>query len=162
MEEMIDGYQHTRKILRALRTLNTDRGERQTIGEMIGDCEYTLEWLRTGRRPGSTRGIERRYRVKVWDPEWIDRYVSKRGRHVFERDTTASGLTENCRFQLDEVMRELSDRERQCFMMLHVDLMSLEEIAAELHLGKSTVQSYVERAREKIEQSKATNLFLII
>ncbi len=160
MEDLIEPYRHTRKILRALRTLNTDRGERQIIGEMIGDCDYTLQWLRTGRRPGSMRGIERRYRIRTWDPEWIEKYESKRSRHIIERDVTANELSKQDRFKIEEAMRELSERERQCFMMFNVDLMSLEEIAAELNLGKSTVQSYVDRAKEKIDQAKISNIFL--
>lgn len=34
--------------------------EIKTLGEMILDTEYRLEWLDTGRRPGNKRGIERR------------------------------------------------------------------------------------------------------
>lgn len=154
-----ESYKQTKRILRALRTLSQDKGERQVIGEMISECDYAIEWMRTGRRPGAMRGIERPYRVTPWDPGWFDYYQSPSG-FTIERDESKKQLSDLDRFRVSEAMRGLSERERQCFVMYHVDMMSFEEIGFELHIGKSTVQTHIERARKKIEKEKVFNIFL--
>ena len=44
----------------------------------------------------------------------------------------------------------LSHRERQCYLLHMAEGWSLQEIADELKISKSTVQKYVERAKNKI------------
>lgn len=154
-------YKRSGRMARALLARTQDKGERRVIGEMIGDCEYVSEWLQTGRRPGSMRGIERSYEIRLWDPAWIERYNSASGRYSIERDKTSRDLTDEERFKIEEAMRDCSPREKQCFIMYHVDGMSYEEIGMELNLGKSTVQTYVDRATAKIENAKLTSLFLL-
>ncbi|WP_376768651.1 sigma factor-like helix-turn-helix DNA-binding protein [Paenibacillus foliorum] len=58
-------------------------------------------------------------------------------------------------------MHDLTDREKQCFMMYHVDCMSEYDIVLELHLGRSTVQNFIEQATKKIEDTKMNRLFLL-
>lgn len=154
------GYRQAYRTLRALRTLSTDEGERESYTDAITDVNVALNWMTTGRPPRSKRGIERRYRNVIWDPKWIETYHSKNAGYTIERDTTIKELSEEDRLRIDEAMYNLSERERQCFVMHIVDLMSFEEIGVELHLGKSSVQTFVERAREKIEQGKMFNTLL--
>jgi predicted DNA-binding protein YlxM (UPF0122 family) len=52
-------------------------------------------------------------------------------------------------------------RHKQCFMMYHVDGMSEYDIARELNVGRSTVQKFLERAKQKIEYAKVSSLFLL-
>jgi len=156
----IQNYSRTRStIIKALnRVPKEDKAQRELLGGMLSECDFVLEWLRTGRRPGSLRGVERRYE-RAWDPQWIDRYHSPSGWTV-EREKTRE-LTADERFRIEEAMRDLSPRERQCFMMYHVDGMSEYEIAQELHIGRATVHTFLERAAEKIENAKVSSLFLL-
>ncbi|MFC3797913.1 sigma-70 family RNA polymerase sigma factor [Cohnella sp. GCM10012308] len=156
-----ENYRRSAKMTQQLLARTQDKGERRTIGEMVGECEYAAEWLETGRRPGSVRGVERGYEERCWDPAWLEAYDSHNSRYRVERDSVSRDLTDDERFRLDEAMRDLSNRERQCFILHHADGMTFEEIGAELALGRSTVQSYIERATEKIEHAKLTNLFLL-
>lgn len=128
------------------------------IGELISNVEYVLEWLEHGGNPSRRRGAEKSYKVKSWDPAWLDAYHSPHGWTV-QRESRE--LTQDERFRIEEAMRDLTDRERQCFLMYHVDGMSEYDIALELHLGRSTVQEYLIRAKRKIEEAKASSLFLI-
>lgn len=155
--DLIPAYRATRKALQQMRQRTEDVADKERIGGMLGDVEYALEWLETGRNPKSLRGVERRYE-RPWAPEWLDRYASPSGWSI-ERDSR--DLTEEERFRIEEAMRDLSPRERQCYMLHVVDGMSFGEIARELHIAKSTVQDYVEIARRKIEDAKATSLFLV-
>lgn len=154
-----ENYRRSGQMAKHLYNKSKDKGERSIISGMVSDCEYAAKWLESGRRPGSVRGVERAYKVRTWDPQWIDRYASPSARYVVERETVE--LTEHERFMIEEAMRDLSYREKQCYMLHAVDGMSFEEIARELYVGRSTVQKYIERAREKIENAKLTSLFLL-
>lgn len=157
--DLIPAYRATKRMLTKAREKAMDKADRERLGEMIGDVEYCLEWLETGRRPHQLRGVERRYE-RPWSPDWLDRYQSPFGWSI-ERESVTRELTADERFRIEEAMRDLSPRERQCYMMHVVDGMSFGEIARELHLARGTVQNNIERAREKIENAKMTNLFLV-
>lgn len=142
---MIDGYKQTRKQLRALRTLNTNSYERGVLGGMISDCDYTLEWLSTGRRPGNRRGIERRaayQREHPTPPELLHCPAEPPPRRMDVNDYN----------RLIQVLSILSDRERACFEMHHVGLWSEYEIADHLNITRHSVHEYLGRARRKIEK----------
>ncbi len=186
MQDLINGYKETRKALkriqrslkesddsirvvrleevkrktgRAKTTSNGDehKTERQIIGEMIGDTEFVIEWLETGRRPGNKRGIERRAayeREKLMDPVRMQAFVS--------RGTAGSpcNLTEWQRFQLEDALSSLTERERECYVMTHGEGFSFEETARLLKITKSSVQTLVTRAQVKISERVASSLFL--
>jgi len=157
--DLIPQYRAARRGLQKLREKTKDAADREIISSMLGDVEFALQWLETGRNPKSLKGVERRYE-RPWAPEWLDRYHSPYGWSI-ERETITAGLTDDDRFRIEEAMRDLTMRERQCFVMHVVDGMSFGEIARELHLAKGAVQVYVERARQKIEIAKNTSLFLV-
>jgi RNA polymerase sigma factor (sigma-70 family) len=157
--DLIPGYRQTKRMLEKARENTTDKVQRSLIGGAISDKLYELEWLETGRRPGSRRGIEKGYKVSSWDPAWLDAYASPTGRYT-DRTQFTGELTADDRFRIEEAMRDLSQREKQCYVLYHVDGMDEYEIARELNLGRSTVHEYMERATTKIENAKLTSLFL--
>lgn len=53
--------------------------------------------------------------------------------------------------KLLEMLGNLSDREKQCYFMHHIGLHSMGNIAKELKVSKSTVATYINRARSKLE-----------
>jgi RNA polymerase sigma factor (sigma-70 family) len=157
---LIPGYRNTRASLERSRNNTDNPSDKEKLGSMISDCTYALEWLETGRRPGSMRGIEHAYKTSTWDPAWLDSYASPNGWYT-DRTQFSGELSQADRFRIEDAMSTLSDRERQCFMMYHVDGMSEYEIAQELNVGRSTVQKFLERAKEKIEDAKMSSLFLL-
>ncbi|MBW7477254.1 sigma-70 family RNA polymerase sigma factor [Paenibacillus oenotherae] len=147
MEDMIDGYKDTRRILRALRTLVTNGAERQIVGDMIGDCDYSLQWMQTGRRPGNRRGIERRaayQREKLMDPIRMQSFVQA------SSGGSPANLSEDQRSRIREVLSGLTERERDCYVMAHGECFSLAEIGRMIGISKGTVHTYVQRAQKKI------------
>jgi RNA polymerase sigma factor (sigma-70 family) len=147
LEGGIPGCKNTKRILRALRTLSTEKADRQIIGEMLSDCNYSQEWQQTGRRPGNRRGIERAaayQHEKLVDPIRLQSYVT--GSHA----GSPSNLSEEDRFRLEQAMRTLSDRERECYVMAHGQGFSFGYIANLIGVSKSAVQSYVKRAQIKV------------
>lgn len=158
MEDLIQHYRATRRRLRALRTLQQDQAERQVLAEMISDCDYVLEWLCTGRRPGNKRGIERRasyQRERPVDPLRMQAYVQR------HHAGSPSNITEWQRYQITDALSRLSDRERDCYVMARGECHSYAEIAEMLGIGKSTVEEYVSRAERKITADLQSSLFLV-
>ncbi|GIO33109.1 positive control factor [Paenibacillus albilobatus] len=138
--------------------LRADADDKKTISGMISDCEYAIEWLSTGRRPGNKRGIERRaayQRERLVDPLKMQAYVqnSKAG--------SPSNLTEWQRFQIQDALSRLSDRERECYVLAHGECFSFSYIADLLGISRSSVEEYVERAQRKISEDLQSSLFLI-
>lgn len=150
-------YRKTRNQLRkAYEAADVD--DRKVISGMISDCEYVMEWLQTGRRPGSKRGIERRavyQRLKLVDPIRMQSYQQS------STGGSPSNLSEYQRFQIKDALSRLSPRERECYTMAHGDCLSFSRIGMLLNLKKSTVQSYVEAAQRKISEDLEASLFLI-
>lgn len=166
MQDLLKEYKETRRQLKRAYEArregekvldNQAITERQLLSEMIGDVEYVIEWLETGRRPGNRRGIERRAayeREKPMDPVRMQAFVA--------RSTAGSpcNLTEWERFQLEDALSSLTERERECYVLTHGECFSFEETARLLGISKSSVQTHVKRAQEKIRERVATSLFL--
>ncbi|AGR47612.1 RNA polymerase sigma factor [Brevibacillus phage Davies] len=164
MQELLKEYKETRKKLKKayadLRATETvlDDSERRYLSEMISDVEYVIEWLETGRRPESKRGIERRAayeREKPVDPLRMQAFVY--------RGTAGSpcNLTEWEKEQLEDALCCLSPREKECYILTHGEGFSFEETAKFLCISKSSVQTLVTRAQNKIANRVVSSLFLV-
>lgn len=146
------------RLVKALKQCNDD-DEMEIISEMISDCNYVIEWLRTGKRPGNRRGIERRaayQREKLMDPLKMQAFVTQ------SSAGSPSNLTDWQRFQIEDALSRLSPRERECYVLAHGECFSFKEIADMLGISKSSVEEYVERAQSKVTQELATSLFLLV
>jgi len=151
MYDLMDGYKQTRRVLRALRTLNTDKNDRQVIGGMISDCSYVVEWLQTGRRPGNRRGIERLaayQRERPTDPIILQAYLA---RTSAGGTVQAASVSDEDRERIEEVLRQLTPRERDCYVMVIGNGMAYSYVARMLGLKKSSVQWFVDSAKKKIK-----------
>ncbi|WP_158301769.1 sigma factor-like helix-turn-helix DNA-binding protein [Paenibacillus mesophilus] len=146
MQDLLEGYQQTKKMLRALRTLNTDASDRGLLSSMIGDCDYAIEWLQTGRRPGNRRGIERYaayQREVLCSFEVLDRQpVPPPPRRLVVNDYN----------RIIQVLNILSGRERACYEMHYAGLWSEYEIADRLGISRDSVHEYLDRAQKKIKK----------
>lgn len=135
-----------------------NKSEREIIGEMISSTDYVIEWLETGRSPGNKRGIERQaayQREKLMDPVRMQAFVS--------RSTAGSpaNLTDWQYEQIEEALCVLSDRERECYVMAYGECFSHSEIANLLGVSKSSVDTHIKRAQQKISERVMNSLFLV-
>ncbi|MCM3079621.1 sigma-70 family RNA polymerase sigma factor [Brevibacillus invocatus] len=160
MQDLLQGYIETRRMLKRMRSncqgeqLATDR---QLLGAMLRESEWIIEWLNTGRMPGNRRGIERRAayeREKPIDPNRLQSFVS------CSSAGSPVNLTEWERYRLDDAMSELSEREKECYVLTHGECFSFEQTAELLGISKSSVQTHVNRARSKITERLSSSLFL--
>lgn len=153
----VQNYKMSLKIAeRAYRRADAD--DKKVISGMVSDCEYVIEWLETGRRPGNKRGIERRaayQREKLVDPLRMQAYVQN------AKAGSPSNLTDWQRFQIEDALSRLSERERECYVLAHGECFPFSDIADMLGISKGSVEEYIERAQRKISEDLQSSLFLI-
>ncbi len=153
----VQNYKMSLKIAeRAYRRADAD--DKKVISGMVSDCEYVIEWLETGRRPGNKRGIERRaayQREKLVDPLRMQAYVKN------AKAGSPSNLTDWQRFQIEDALSRLSERERECYVLAHGECFPFSDIADMLGISKGSVEEYIERAQRKISEDLQSSLFLI-
>lgn len=121
--------------------------DKSLINSMISDMDYSLEWMRRGRRPENRRGIDRRAAYQRSILMDMDLFP-----FIEEETDPKVHITEEKRKQILDILIELSDRERHCYLLHMANGMTISQIKAELGVGRSTVQTYINRAKEKIKK----------
>ena len=139
-------YQHSLAIVRgccrkraAGRTVD-DRRDAPILAAMAADLEWTIGYMLTG----DDRAVHADRRPVPIDPAELGEWI--------EGMQMASPIrnTDEARADVLLALDVLSEREREAFLLVRGDGFSLGKAAELLGVGKSTVQSYLERAREKI------------
>jgi RNA polymerase sigma factor (sigma-70 family) len=150
-------YRGTYWALRRARDKTDDKSEKEMISEMIADVNFAIQWMHTGRLPGSRRGIDRRaayQKNKLMDPVRMQ---------AFAQHSTAgspANITEDERTRIEQALCMLSERERECFELAHGMGFKPKAIAAMLGISIGSVQEYVERAHKKVSAEIENNIFL--
>lgn len=148
-------YRRSAKMTRALLARTQDKAERGLIGGMISDCEYAAEWLETGRRPGNRRGIERRsayQRTRPVDPIMLQQYVRTGAGTLDAIQAPQEGVSDEDRVRIDNVLDQLTARERDAYVMVIGQGLPFAEAARIRGVEKGSIQSLVESARAKISR----------
>ncbi|WP_166695849.1 sigma-70 family RNA polymerase sigma factor [Bacillus cereus] len=165
MKDLMEQYTKTRKTLEESKVGATEK-DISIINEMISDINYALEWMRTAKQPGKTRGIERRAayeREKPCDPLLMQRYVRSTVIPVYEWDTEVkeSVISEWDRIQLEDALSTLTEREKEIYIMSRGYGFTQDKISNYLKLQRTTVQEYLKRADKKIGERMSGSLFCI-
>ncbi|EJR71671.1 sigma-70 family RNA polymerase sigma factor [Bacillus cereus] len=165
MKDLMVQYTKTRKTLEESKVGATEK-DISIINEMISDINYALEWMRTAKQPGKTRGIERRAayeREKPCDPLLMQRYVRSTIMPVYEWDTEVkeSVISEWDRIQLEDALSTLTEREKEIYIMSRGYGFTQDKISNYLKLQRTTVQEYLKRADKKIGERMSGSLFCI-
>jgi len=113
--------------------------EASIVSGMVSDLQYGIMYMRTGRRPGSYRGIDKRNAYNR--VAYMDIYPS------LEPETS---VTDEQKRKLVDILLRLSYRERQCYLLHTAQGMSFAATGKELGITKRSVQEYVKRAKQKI------------
>jgi DNA-directed RNA polymerase specialized sigma subunit, sigma24 homolog len=129
-----------------------------TINAFISNVMYVIAWLSRGHAPAPRRGIHRRSRQQrevLIDPLKMQSYANPA---ACGSPTTLSGWE---RFAIDEAMNNLSERERECYIMKYGQCFSENEIARFLNVSRPTVQKFLKRAEAKVNENVRNNIFLV-
>lgn len=155
VDRLIEEYSEGKRQLHKLRESfdETDplhQTDRKTINSMIGDMDFVIEWLETGRQPGVMRGIDVKHVYQKRSLESME-FIPDITEQLETNDKPLS-LNEKEKKILLDIFSSFSFRERQCYILHVAQGMSMSQIAEMLSIQKRTVQQYIERARMKVEQ----------
>lgn len=128
----------------------SDKLDLTQYNSMIEEMEFVLKWLETGRDPNNYRGTDKRgiyqhhsFINMDFIPD-ITEQIEEGPKHLY--------MSAEEKIIMADIFSVLSFRERHCYA-LHVGRqISVAKIAKGLGVGKSTAQSYIERAKKKIAQ----------
>src|SRR5690625_2933359 len=149
MRDLLIEYKEARKglrdMLKRLGDNERDNVDKTYINSMINSVTKIIEWLETGRNPYFQQGVDVEYAYDVTKLSNMDLLPDIN--EQIEREKPE--LTDEQRQTIIKVFRNLSDRERDCFILYYGAMMSMAEIAKQLGISKGSVQMYLNRAREK-------------
>ncbi|WP_242136632.1 sigma factor-like helix-turn-helix DNA-binding protein [Bacillus cereus group sp. BfR-BA-01360] len=165
MKELMKEYRETLKQLEKAKE-DAVEADVKVIKEMISDIEYALEWMRTAKQPGAKRGIERRAayeRETACDPLLMQRYFrSTPTKYEWDKEEKENVISEWERIMLDDALSTLSESEREIYIMFKGYCFSMGEISILMNKSKSTVQTVLRRADEKIGKQIKESLFCMV
>ncbi|PIC81045.1 RNA polymerase subunit sigma-70 [Sporosarcina sp. P18a] len=153
IQEYTDGRQQLRKKADQLDRKNPlDMQDLKQFNSMIESMSYSLEWMETGRQPGTYRGAEesnvyqkRSYENMDWLPDLEAQLREENDinkKHLF--------MTREEKIILADILSSFSLRERQCYLLHKGQKKSMSDIAEGLGVSKSMVQQSIRRAKKKI------------
>ncbi len=120
------------------------------INSMIDSMGFSVEWMETGRQPGTYRGVDKRdaYRPKQYDEMDIIPDITEQ----LEKEREPLYMDRAQRQALIHLFKNFSNRERQCYLMYEAEQLSMGKIAEKIGISKGAVQMYIRRARSKVEE----------
>ncbi|OAH53880.1 hypothetical protein AWH48_11460 [Domibacillus aminovorans] len=162
MRTLIYEYKQSLRSLREMKTAieskveltELDMQDKTLINSMISEIEFAIQWMVSGRNPDARRGADRTGAYTL-DPKLIEAVVPNRA--VMEEGK----ITADEQWLLDDVLGDLTVREKDVFTLVRAEGLSFEYTAELLGVTKSSVQTYLERAQRKIEERKNGSLFLV-
>lgn len=134
--------------------LEQDLQDKTLLNSMISETEFAIQWMVSGRNPDARRGADRTGAYTL-DPKLLEAVVPNRVASE-ERKLTADE-----QWLLDDVMGDLTQREKDVFTLVKAEGITFEYTAELLGVSKSSVQTYLERAERKIKNRKNGSLFLV-
>ncbi|MCY8946251.1 sigma-70 family RNA polymerase sigma factor [Bacillus atrophaeus] len=159
MKDLLFSYKRTLKQTKAmykpLAEANEDElsadslRDKKNLRNMISDLEWTIEWLEKGRQPGLRRSIDRRdsySRMLFKDPKIMEIYSNDFA--VLPEQT--GSVTEEEQKIINDCLNNLTNREKEIYLLHVVEGFSYERVGALLGIAKGTVQTTINRSRMKI------------
>lgn len=151
MRDLLSQYRLARKdlkkMLERLGDSDQDDLDREQITSMINSVSMVIDWLETGRNPYFQQGIDIRHAYDITRLPYMDILPDIKEQVKHDKVEMTKEQIEMFR----EIISLLSNREWECFVLHYAMLKSMSEIAEELQISKSTVQEYIERAKNKID-----------
>lgn len=124
------------------------------FNSMIESMTLSLEWMTTGRQPGTYRGVDEKSVYQKRSYENIDLIPDIEMQLREENDINKKYLfmTKEEKIILADILASFSLRERQCYILHVAQKRSMSDIANELGVSKSMVQQSIRRAKKKINE----------
>jgi len=133
------------------------KSERSLYSSMITDMVFEIEWMKTGRRPGSMRGAENlaAYQREISiDP---NRFLHMQSIEIESKTDEEIKILED---KVLDLLWFLTKKERDIYMMANGYGLTVTEIAGFTSMATGTIFSLLDRARKKIRKNIKKEGFL--
>lgn len=154
--KLIDEYSTTVRELRDYhgKLDKEEKVEREAVNQLISNLSYSLTWMRTGKEPGNKKdfGSRSSYQMTTFEPD-MDLYP------CLDLSPEHEPLTEEDKKRIVDALMELSDRERQVFILAEGYGLSQRQIAAELNLSRRRVRDCLNSGRNKFKNTPTSRPF---
>lgn len=150
MKELINEYKMGLRHVNRTKIMATDPEDRKLLGSCADSLSYSIEYMETGRQPGSRRGITRRSSTQREIPVDPQNVAFVRAAAL---QSQPSEINEKMLRALDDlkiVLRDLTMKEKEAYSLVRANGYSFGDAAEIMEIHKGTVQTLVKRAEEKI------------
>ena len=135
--------------------------EKSIVSSWISNLDYSIRWMNSGMRPGSTRGAERRAayeREKPFDPMVMQRYFrSTQPEYPWDNQRSFENIIDTDERELIEyAMQDLTEKEKEIYMLARGKCMSQYKIADMFYVSRNTIKTTLSRAQRKISKRITT------
>lgn len=146
------------KLLRAKQIQDIEEIKRleneiKTINSWISNLQYVIQWLRTGRQPGTTRGVENRaaYQREIPVPcDWL--HTNIKVDSLLEEKTAEEVENQKMKEQLiKDIMKNICKEDGEIFTM-YANNYSQEEIAKAMNVTRDQIKRAIVRCKRIIKK----------
>ena len=153
VDQLTAEYQESREALndikKELGNTKQDNDDKMKINSMYRDMTFIIKWLEEGREPESLQGMDRLSTYQLTDYKDMELYPSL---DLDVENIESDKLNDDDKKEILDVLMLLSARQRQCFVLHKAYEMSINDIALEIGISKSTAQTHIKRAEIRIKE----------
>ena len=150
MKKLIGEYRIALRHVNKSRTVATRREDRSLLAGCADSLGYSIKFMEMGKNPDCRRGITRRSDLKREVPMDPRSRVFVRAVALQSQSPEISKETQNAINDLGIVLKVLSPKERLAYSFVRSSGYSFQEAAELMKLKKTSVQTLVKRAEDKI------------
>ena len=157
LDDLLKSYRITRSLLMKAK-IDAKEEDEPLIRAMLSDVQFAIDWINRGHEPDARRPIHRRsgrQRTITKDPLYMQSYAQP---SACGSPTT---LSDHERFQIDDALSTLSEREKQAYTLRYGLCFSIGQVAQEMDISRGAAQTMLDRAEVKIKDNKESSLFLV-
>lgn len=134
----------------------SDKQDLSRINSMIESMSFSMEWLETGRQPGTYKGVDIKniYQKQSFASMDIIPDITEQ----LEEGPKQLYMTAEEKIILADIFASFSLRERQCYVLHYGAGLSWSKIAYDLGISKSMVQQSIRRAKQKVKKRFEKNV----
>lgn len=157
MHQLINEYKKTRKRTRHLLKECAEE-DRKVINGMIHELTYAIQYLQCGYDPlNHHAGIHRKEQQGGYDKRrilfenGIEQFGEPDRMRIFgELPDCERQLTTEQKQLITDCLKGLTKKQMNCYLLHICHNRTYKEIAEEMDISQSTVQTHIDRAKEKI------------
>ena len=128
-----------------------DKTDDALYSGMESDLRYALQWMKTGKEPGTIRGIERQsgeVRDVSVDPIQMQRYFRSTDSmdYAWDNHDQENAVSRSEKERLEFALSALSDKQREIYMLVRGKGLTYDQAANIMGMKRSAISSSLERS----------------